>query len=200
MKLQPQLFNQLPGIPQDQVLATPNVAEPQNMINEAMTLPEEAQANMANMVQQQAMAWADILRKGRIAEEAKVKKRASNLYRPMVAEYARELDSGERRPQPEGYAGQLHKAFSDSPISKVGTPFVGDVKTDMENWHEKTKQDIVQELGIQDDDTLIASVGEELDSLFITPKSEILRITQARYTEEAKRMASDYCLRSSHIP
>ena len=50
MKLQPQLFNQLPGIPQDQVLATPNVAEPQNMINEAMTLPEEAQANMANMV------------------------------------------------------------------------------------------------------------------------------------------------------
>ena len=192
MKLQPQLFNQLPGIPQDQVLATPNVAEPQNMINEAMTLPEEAQANMANMVQQQAMAWADILRKGRIAEEAKLKKRASNLYRPMVAEYARELDSGERRPQPEGYAGQLHKAFSDSPISKVGTPFVGDVKTDMENWHEKTKQDIVQELGIQDDDTLIASVGEELDSLFITPKSEILRITQARYTEEAKRMASDY--------
>lgn len=192
MKLQPQLFNQLPGIPQDQVLATPNVAEPQNMINEAMTLPEEAQANMANMVQQQAMAWADILRKGRIAEEAKVKKRASNLYRPMVAEYARELDSGERRPQPEGYAGQLHKAFSDSPISKIGTPFVGDVKTDMENWHEKTKQEIVQQLGIQDDDTLIASVGEELDSLFITPKAKILSLTQARYTEEAKRMASDY--------
>ena len=135
MKLSPQLFNQLPAIQQDQVLATPNVAEPQNMMNEALTLPEEAQASLANVVQEQAMAWADILRKGRIVEEAKVKKRASNLYRPAVAEYARQLDSGESRPKPGSYAGKVDDAFSQSPISTIGVPHVADVKADIEGWH-----------------------------------------------------------------
>ena len=192
MKLSPQLFNQLPGIQQDQVLATPNVAEPQNMMNEALTLPEEAQASLANVVQEQAMAWADILRKGRIVEEAKVKKRASNLYRPAVAEYARQLDSGESRPKPGSYAGKVDDAVSQSPISTIGVPHVADVKADIEGWHENQKDKIAKELGIEDDDSLMASVGEELDSLFITPKANILAVIQDQYTQEAKRMAADY--------
>jgi len=181
MKLSPQLFNQLPAIQQDQVLATPNVAEPQNMMNEALTLPEEAQASLANVVQEQAMAWADILRKGRILEEAKVKKRASNLYRPAVAEYARQLDSGEL---------DIDRKHAPGVVGTV--PHVGDVKGNIEEWHEDKKQKIAIELGIEDDNSLMASVDEELDSLFITPKAKILAVIQDQYTREAKRMAADY--------
>ena len=181
MKITAQLFNQLPGIPQDQVLTTPNVAEPDQMVNEAVTLPDEAQANLANVVQEQAMAWADILRKGRIAEEAKNKKRASNLYRPMLADYARGLDSGER---------QIDRKNAPGAVGTV--PHVSDVDTDLQAWHEQAKKDIATRLNIHDDESLVASVNEELDSLFIEPRGRILGVIQKNYTLEAQRMASDY--------
>tara|TARA_R100000664_G_scaffold21989_1_gene31406 strand:+ start:14321 stop:17659 length:3339 start_codon:yes stop_codon:yes gene_type:complete len=181
MKITAQLFNQLPGIPQDQVLTTPNVAEPDQMVNEAVTLPDEAQANLANVVQEQAMAWADILRKGRIAEEAKNKKRASNLYRPMLADYARGLDSGER---------QIDRKNAPGAVGTV--PHVSDVDTDLQAWHEQAKKDIATQLNIHDDESLVASVNEELDSLFIEPRGKILGVIQKNYTLEAQRMASDY--------